>query len=130
MILLPFAIDPHGHWGPILQYFLYHAETTLEYKFYATRPNSKIMFHRATYNPCPLGILKTADSIWKQNKTRTFFGHSYTAPTLSLYTIQRSIHHPYSECNQKQHSDPNSHGKKQQLLPHPRCSTKPSTKQS
>lgn len=81
MILLPFIIDPHGWWGPILQNFLYHAETTLEYQFYASRPNAKIMFHRATTNRCPLGILKTADNIWKQKKQRTFFGHSYTAPT-------------------------------------------------
>ncbi len=89
MILLPFAIDPHGRWGPILQNFLYHAETTLEYKFYATQLNAKIMFHKATNDPCPLGILKTADFIWKQHKERTFFGHSYTAPTPSMYTIQQ-----------------------------------------
>ena len=34
-------------------------------------------------------ILRTADAIWKQNKTRIFYGYSYTAPTTSIYTIQQ-----------------------------------------
>ncbi len=39
------------------------------------------MFRQATSTPCPLGILRTADANWKINKTRPFFGYSYTAPT-------------------------------------------------
>ena len=89
MILLPFAIDPFGRWGPILQNFLLRSETTLEYKFHATRPNAKIMFHKATSDPCPIGILRTADHVWKHTKQRNFFGYSYTAPTPSIFTIQQ-----------------------------------------
>jgi hypothetical protein len=89
MILLPFAIDPHGRWGPILENFLSHSSTNLEYKFNANRPNAKIMFTRATTEPCPLGILRTADHIWKQNKQQQFFGFSYTSPTPSIYTTQK-----------------------------------------
>jgi hypothetical protein len=89
MILLPFAIDPFGRWGPILQNFLLRSETNLEYKFHATRPNAKIMFHKATSDPCPLGILRTADHVWKHTKQRNFFGYSYAAPTPSTFTIQQ-----------------------------------------
>jgi hypothetical protein len=89
MILLPFAINPHGRWGPITQHFLLHSETNLEYKFNTTRPNAKPMFHKVTTDPCPLEILQTADHIWKSTKQRNFFGYSYTAPTPSIFTIQQ-----------------------------------------
>jgi hypothetical protein len=89
MILIPFAIDPHGRWGPMLQNFLLRTETTLQYNFQATRPNAKLMFHKATTEPCPIGILRTADYHWKQNKQRKFFGFSYTAPTPTIHTIQQ-----------------------------------------
>ena len=63
--------------------------TNLEYKFQANRPNAKTMFTRATTEPCPLGILRTADYMWKQNKQQQFFGFSYTSPTPSIYTTQK-----------------------------------------
>jgi len=47
------------------------------------------MFAKITAHPCPIGILKTADARWKVNKTRIFFGHSYTSPSPSIYTIQQ-----------------------------------------
>ena len=47
------------------------------------------MAYKATHSPCPTGILNTADTIWKHNKSRTFFGYSYTAPTPSIHTIQQ-----------------------------------------
>ncbi len=37
----------------------------------------------------PLGILLMADHTWKKTKQRNFFGHSYMAPTSSIYTIQK-----------------------------------------
>jgi hypothetical protein len=47
------------------------------------------MFRRATTTPCPTGILRTADANWKLNRTRKFFGHSYTSPSPSIFTIQQ-----------------------------------------
>ncbi len=47
------------------------------------------MFQRAVNSPSPIGILKTADSLWKTSKQRPFFGHSYTSPTPSIFTIQK-----------------------------------------
>ncbi len=89
MILIPFAIDPHGRWGPIFDNFLFNSKCSSNYTFPESRPNAKLMFCRATTQPCPLGILKTADHIWKNTKNRQFFGYSYTAPSPSLYTIQK-----------------------------------------
>jgi hypothetical protein len=54
-----------------------------------TKPNAAAMLSRITSHPCPIGILKTADSLWKTNKTRKFYGYSYTSPTPSIYTTQQ-----------------------------------------
>ena len=89
MILLPFAIDPHGRFGPILTHFLFQHTQNLAYDFPNSRPNAKLMFTKSTTSPSPIGILRTADCLWKQNKQRPFFGHSYTAPTPSIFTIQQ-----------------------------------------
>ena len=89
-ILLSFAIDPHGKWGPITQNFLTNQQTQIESpKFPPHRPNAKIMYERSTSFPCPTGILQTANISWNINKTRQFFGHSHTAPTPSIATIQQ-----------------------------------------
>ena len=88
MILLPLALDQHGRWGPIMNNFLTSSSTPLSYDF-RRHPNAQTMAYRATHDPCPIGILRTADAIWKANKTRTFYGHSSTAPTPSIYTIQQ-----------------------------------------
>jgi len=74
IIFLPFAIDPHGRWGPILQNFLLLSNTNLDYSFPRHRPNARIMCSRSTTHPCP---------------TRNFFGNSYSSPTPSIYTIQQ-----------------------------------------
>ena len=89
MILLPFTLDSHGRLGPIMNNFLIPSSTPLNYTFMAHLPNAQKMAYKATHDPCPIGILRTADAIWKQNKTRTFYGYSYTAPTPSIYTIQQ-----------------------------------------
>ncbi len=89
MVLLPFAIDPHGRWGPILQHFLSLSDKALDYNFPQHRPNARNMFTISTTYPCPIGILRTADSIWKSNKMQQFFGYSYSSPTPSIFTIQQ-----------------------------------------
>ncbi len=89
MILLPFAIDPFGRWGPITRTFLTGNGTNTTYTFPVNRPNAATMFKRATTTPCPTGILRTADANWKSNRTRTFYGFSYTSPTPSIHTLQQ-----------------------------------------
>ena len=89
MILLPFALDSFGRFGLALQNFLFNTATPPKYKFKANLPNASIMAFKATTAPCPLGILQTADHVWKENQTRPFYGHSYTAPTPSIHTIQQ-----------------------------------------
>jgi hypothetical protein len=73
MVLLPFAIDSHSRWGPILQLFLSLLDKALDYNFPQHQPNARTMFTISTTHPCPIGILCTADTIWKSNKTQQFF---------------------------------------------------------
>jgi hypothetical protein len=40
MVLLPFAINPHGCWGPILDHFLLQSSGNLQYTFPTNRPNA------------------------------------------------------------------------------------------
>ena len=89
MLLIPFTLDPHGKWGPLTDNFLHQTTHDLHYSFRANKPNAATMLSKITRHPCPIGILKTADAIWKSNQTRPFFGHSHTSPTPSLYTIQQ-----------------------------------------
>ena len=89
MILLPFALDGHGRWSPIMDYFLSNKSAAPTYTFRRNRNYAQQMAYKATHSPCPTGILDTADTIWKNNKSRTFFGYSYTAPTPSVHTIQQ-----------------------------------------
>ncbi len=72
MILLPFAIDPHGRWGPITENFLNLLDRDLDYTFPAHRPNTATMFMKSTH-PCPIGILRTADELWKPFEDTTIF---------------------------------------------------------
>jgi len=89
-ILIPFAIDPHGRFGPILQSFLTTPSSTIpEPSFPHTRPFAHIMHERATKHPAPTGILLSADAYWKTHKTRKYYGHSHTAPTApQISTLQ------------------------------------------
>jgi hypothetical protein len=89
-ILIPIAIDPHGYWGPITQSFLSTPKTVIPpLTFPHSRPNAKIMHQRATTYPSPTGILNTADAVWKNTKSRNFYGFSYTSPTPQIHTIQQ-----------------------------------------
>lgn len=89
MVLIPIALDPFARLGPMAQNFLNLTTQNLNYEFPPNKPNARTMFRRATTHPCPIGILKTADKMWKLNKTKQFFGNSYTSPTPSIYTIQQ-----------------------------------------
>jgi hypothetical protein len=101
MVLIPFAIYPHGRFGPMLQAFLTTTNHTPQKPWcWCTSPhNSKrhrpnanlLMYSQASAPPCPLGILTTADINWSNSMSttrRTFFGNSYTAPTPGIHTIQ------------------------------------------
>ena len=89
MVLIPIAIDPHGRWGPMTENFLRLTLSPLHYTFRSNRPNALNMFKRATTSPSPIGILRTADSVWKSTKQRPFFGYTHTSPTPSIFTIQK-----------------------------------------
>ena len=90
IVLIPIAIEPHGEWGPMFENFLFNY-TPRHHKPYLTTtwPNANTMCERATTYPCPIGIIHTATSLWKQTKSRTFYGHSHTAPTPKEYILQR-----------------------------------------
>jgi hypothetical protein len=88
MILIPVAIDPFGQFGPILQTFLYDTQPTNPITFTPTKPNATSMYHQITHFPSPKGILKLTDHNWKLTQTRRFYGHSYSAPTPTINTLQ------------------------------------------
>jgi hypothetical protein len=92
MVLIPFTIDPWCRFGPMLQAFLTTTQQPPQNTFRSDRPNASTMLKWATTPPCPLGILTSADHNWKLSQSPTrhpFFGHSHTAPTPSIYTIQQ-----------------------------------------
>ena len=89
-VLLPWAIDPHGRWGPIFENFLFHHRPRAPQKpFAANRPNAQLMLARISQTPCPAGIIPTATAIWKMTKSRQFYGHSHLAPMPREHTIQQ-----------------------------------------
>ena len=61
--LIPFAIDPHGRFGPLLENFLFHCVPRRHLTFPASRPNAAQMYQRITDWPCPLGIVGTAHDL-------------------------------------------------------------------
>lgn len=92
IILLAMAIDPHGKWGPAMDWFLFHIRPRKLLTFgNAThpKPNAQRMYDLAHDAQCPSGIIPHAASAWRENKTRRFFGHTYTAPTPREHTLQQ-----------------------------------------
>ena len=89
MVLIPLAIDPHGRFGPLLQTFLFDTEPATPISFTTNKPNATSMYSKITTFPSPKGILKLADHNWKISKTRAFYGHSYSAPTPTIHTLQQ-----------------------------------------
>ena len=88
MTLIPFAIDPFGRIGPLARTFLFGTTPAHKLSFPASRPHAEEMHRRVTSFPSPVGILPHADRVWSTTQPRTFYGHSYTAPTPSLSTLQ------------------------------------------
>jgi hypothetical protein len=98
MVLIPLTIDPWARFGPMLQAFLtttHHPPqkpwSTTHRNTQYQRSNANLMYKQASQPPCPLGILTSADIRWSHLASptrRTFFGHSYTALTPSLHTLQ------------------------------------------
>ena len=88
-ILLPIPLDPHGRWGPMFENFLFHNPPKERLEFLDGRPNAARMYSMATNHPWPLGTVPTVGVCWKTNKTRKFFGHSYTAPTPKQHILQQ-----------------------------------------
>ncbi len=92
--------------GPILSNFLIPSSTPLSYNFQQYLPNAQIMAYKATHDPCPIGILRTADAIWKQNKTRIFYEFVHGTETIDLHNPtawtrdHQRILHPPSQCNE------------------------------
>ena len=88
-VLLPFAVDGYGGLGPMARQFLYGERPRQPLTFRRDRPNATRMYARAMTPPAPHGIVTIASIRWKQNRTRAFYGHSYTAPTPHEYLLQQ-----------------------------------------
>ena len=89
MILLPFAIDPHGRFGPLLDHFFFGSHRPPPLSFPTSKPNASLMYSKLLHYPSPKGILRLADHNWSTSPTRQFYDHSYLAPTPSISTIQK-----------------------------------------
>ena len=89
MLLLPFAIDPLGRFGPLLEHFLFGSHNSPAISFPASRPNATKMYSRLLQYPSPKGILLLAEHNWRNSPTRRFYDNSYLAPTPSITTIQK-----------------------------------------
>ena len=89
-LVYPMAVDRDGGLGPLSRALLL-AEAPRQHQkpFRPDRPNATIMYHRITNHPAPLGIVNTASAKWSSTRQRTFFGHSYTAPTPREYIQQK-----------------------------------------
>ena len=88
MLLIPFAIDPLGRFGPLLQNFLFGQHAAPQLQFPPSRPNATQMYTKLLQYSSPKGILLLANHNWSLHPTRRFYGHSYLAPTPSITTVQ------------------------------------------
>ena len=89
MLLLPFAIDPFGRFGPLLEHFLFGSHNSPAISFPASKPNATKMYSRLLQYPSPKGVLLLAEHNWRNSPTRRFYDNSYLAPTPSITTIQK-----------------------------------------
>jgi hypothetical protein len=99
MVLVPITIDPFARFGPMSQSFLTSTDAPPQKPWFTThrlekfnRPKANLMYERASNPPNTLGILTLADFFCKQLQSptrRTFYRHSYTAPTPSIHTLQQ-----------------------------------------
>jgi hypothetical protein len=74
------------------------------------------MYNKITHFPSPKGTLKLADHNWKLTQTQRFYGHSYSAPTPTIHTLQQigltitkafAIHIRYAQRRFLDHSTTN-----------------------
>jgi len=103
MVLIPFTIDPHGRFGPMLQAFLTTSNHPPQKPWRTThsntkyhRPNANLMYSRASNPPCPLGILTSADINWHESLSptrRSFFGGSTQCKFLDLASLKHTAHY-------------------------------------
>ena len=83
------GIDPFGHFGPILQTFLFDTQPTTLITFTPTKPSTTLMYSKITHFSSPKGILKIADHNWKLTQKQQLYGHSYSAPTQTINTLKQ-----------------------------------------
>ena len=43
VVLIPFAVDPHGRWGPMAENFLFHCAPRAPIKFGRDKVNAELM---------------------------------------------------------------------------------------
>ncbi|EJK64403.1 hypothetical protein THAOC_14862, partial [Thalassiosira oceanica] len=88
-VLIPFAVDGYGGLGPMARRFLFGDRPRRALTFRQDRPNATRMYARASAPPAPHAVVTLASIRWKQNQTRAFYGHSYTAPTPHEHLLQQ-----------------------------------------
>jgi hypothetical protein len=85
MLLILFAIDPLGRFGPLLQNFLVGHHPAPQLRFPPSRPNASQMYTKLLQYPSPLLL---ANHNWSLHPTPHSYGRSYLAPTPSITTVQ------------------------------------------
>ena len=88
-VLVPFAVDGYSGLGPMARRFLFGDRPRRALTFRQDRPNATRMYARASAPPAPHAVVTLASTRWKQNQTRAFYGHSYTAPTPHEHLLQQ-----------------------------------------
>ena len=89
-LLYPLAIDRDGGIGPLGRLLLFGEQPRQhQAPFPPWRPHATTLYRRLTSPPAPLGVANTANAHWRTARSRTFFGHSYTAPTPREYLMQK-----------------------------------------
>jgi hypothetical protein len=88
MLLIPFAIDPLGRFGLLLQHFLFGHHPAPIFRFPLSRPNATQTYTKLLQYPSPKGILLLANHNWSLHPTQHFYEHFYLAPTPSITTVQ------------------------------------------
>ncbi|KAL7448815.1 hypothetical protein ACHAWC_001695 [Mediolabrus comicus] len=90
-LLQMWAICPHGGLGPMLRKFLLNDNPHPALTFSDRRPHATTMYRQSNQSYSPHGVLPLADSSWKSNKLRKFYGHSYTLPPPPLSTSSNNL---------------------------------------
>ncbi len=88
MLMIPFTLDPHGRWGPLMGNFLNQITHNLHYMLRANKQNAAAMQSKITRHPCPIGILKQQMQCGSLTKTNH-----------SLDTATPHQHHQYTPYN-------------------------------